>query len=189
MIKVSTFRGPAVRALLSAAALAALSACVTNTASGPREGIGFREARFAEITAMREYRSCRDEALALDAQARKAGSAARYLASARLLEKCEAEVGPEAANLAAEERMRAYGLGVQNYIRGGDIAAARTNIEAFKAAFPGHDLYYADGSSFLDTMEILVGLREKSAIGQFSTANVNETLKSELRRARYWKNN
>lgn len=169
----------------------ALSACVTNLGGngGPTEGIGFRDARYVEIEAMRAYRQCRDDALMLDQQARQAGSAARYLASARLLETCESDLGPEVASLAQDERMRAYALSIQNYLKGGDIASARSNLETFKAAFPDYDLYYPDGSSFTETMEILLGLRDRGAVGEFSVANVGEEVKAELRRARYWQRN
>ena len=169
------------------AALLALPACTMNMGtSGGVEGIGFREARHAEITAMREWRSCRDDALQLDTQARQEGSVARYLASARLLDTCEAELGPEAKSLAPEERMRAYALSIQNHLKGGDVGAARQNLETFKTAFAGHDLYLKDGSSFVETMEILLGLKSRSAVGEVSVANVSGDVKSEMRRNHYW---
>ena len=188
MVERVRHSGAPKRALLAmVVAAGALSACVTNPMAVREGGIAFREARFAEITAMREYRACRDEALVMDEQARQGGVPARYLASARLLERCEAELGPEAANLAPEERMRAYALSIQNYLKGGDIARAQINLETFKSAFAGHDLYFADGSSFTETMEVLLGLRDRSAVGQFSVLNVDGALKGELRRANYWR--
>ena len=165
------------------------AACNPVTTAQQHEGIGFRQARYAEISAMRGYRQCRDDALALDGQARAEGSPARYLASARLLDKCEAEVGPEAAGVAVDERMRAYAVGIQNHFKGGDVARARSNLETFKATFGGADLYFADGSSFVESMETLLGLRDRKAVGQFSVANVSADLKSELRRVRYWTRN
>ncbi len=36
-------------------------------------------------------------------------------------------------------------------------------------------------------MELVLGLRDRGSLGQFSLANVNGELKAELRRARYWK--
>ena len=57
------------------------------------EGIGYRESRFAEISAMSSYRKCRHQALDLDKQARKERTPSRYLASARLIDKCESELG------------------------------------------------------------------------------------------------
>ena len=136
---------------------------------------------------MREYRSCRDEALALDTKARQSGSAAQYLQSAKLIAKCETSVGPEMAGIAREERMRAYALGVQNRLKGGDVAGARAALETFTTAFSGSDLYYPDGTSFTETMELVLGLRDRTAVGAFSMANVNGALKAELRRSRYWK--
>ncbi len=188
MTRKSAF--PARKGILTAAfAALALSACSMTTSGGLPEGIGFREARFAEISAAREWRACRDEALALDAQARQGDGGARYLASARLIEKCESGLGPEHAQVAQEERMRAYALAVQNHLKGGDVAAARAGLEKFKSAFAGADLYYADSSSFSETMEILLGLRDRTAAGEYSVVNASATLKAELRRARYWKNN
>ena len=163
---------------------AVLSACVTTQTFD--EGIGYREARFQEVSAMREFRQCRDDALELDRQARMSGDAAKYLASARLLEKCEASIGPGAGSLAKEERMRAYALSIQNHLKGGDVTAARVNLGKFKVAYVDMDLYYADGSSFIDTVEILVGAKKPGATGRFSNANVNRELKAELRRIKHW---
>ena len=51
-----------------------------------------------------------------------------------------------------DERMRAYGLSIQNYIKGGDAGAARRRLEGYKQVFSGKDLYYPDGSSFRSTI-------------------------------------
>lgn len=179
----------AARAAAPALALGVLGACAMGGVSSGDAGIGFRAARFAEIAAMREYRSCRDEALDLDRQARQQDSAGQYLASARLIAKCESALGPDMAGIAREERMRGYALGVQNRLKGGDVAGARDGLERFKSAFAGSDLYYPNGTSFTETMELVLGLRDRTAVGEFSLANVNSTLKAELRRARYWKRN
>ncbi len=169
--------------------LLVLGACNTSFPEHTEGGIGFREDRYEEITAMREYRDCRDEALKLDEKARQAGSPARYLASARMIEGCEAALGPETARLALEERMHAYAVSIQNYLKGGDVPKARENLANFKEAFAGSDLYYADGASFSDTMTLIVGEADDSALGEFSTVNVSPELKAELRRVRYWQRN
>jgi len=166
-----------------------LGACNMSLPKNTEGGIGFREDRFEEITAMREYRDCRDEALILDEKALQAGSPARYLASARMIEGCEAALGPEAARLALQERMHAYALSIQNYLKGGNVSKARENLANFTAAFSGGDLYYADGASFTDTMALILGEADDSALGEFSTVNVSPELKSELRRVRYWQRN
>lgn len=172
--------------LFAAGGLFALAGC---TNPNPAEGIGFREARFNEMTALRDWHTCRDQALDLDHQAHDEASAARYLATAKLLEKCESDVGPEAVKVGSDERMRAYALAVQDYIKGGDVPAARDSLGKLKAAFPGADLYYANGASFIDTMEFLTGIRDRATVGELGVSNVDEGFKSELRRAQYWKRN
>lgn len=174
---------------LSAAIVVAastLSACQTLSLPQIDEGIGYREARFVEISAMREWRQCRDDALVLDEQARTRSSPAKYLASAEQLTQCETQVGPDAANVARDERMRAYAVSIQNYLKGGDVAKARENLEKFKTHFSEDDLYFADGSSYIQSLEILLGLKDRTAVGELSMANVSAELKAELRRARYW---
>ena len=170
-----------------AAALLSLNAC-SLTGGGAAEGIGFREARFAEIAADRAWRACVEDALALDREARTDAAPARYLASARLLEKCESDLDP-GVKVAEEERLRAYAVAVQNAFRGGDAVKARDTLERLRKAFPGKDLYGPNGESFIDTMELLLGLKDRNAVGEFATANVSEAVKGELRRARYWTRN
>jgi len=186
---VLRLRRVGIRSVFLAATALALSACVMNQQSTQGEGIGFREARFQEISAMRDYRACRDDALELDTQARTTGNIGRYLASAELLEKCETELGPETAGVAKEERMRAYALSVQNYLKGGDVHKAAANLEKFKRSFPDKDLYYADGSSFTTTMEALLGQKDKTTFGRFAAKNISHDLAGEMRRVRYWKHN
>lgn len=175
------------RLVLLALMPAALAACSTNTPVLPQEGIGFREDRYIEITRIREYEACRDEALQLDANARGRGSQGAYLTSARVLEQCEAGLG-ETNGVTLEERMRVYALSIQNYFKGGDLESARRNLDTFKHAFPGHDLYFADGSSFIVTMEALLGRTEPWTFGEFAALNVNDQVKREMRRLNYWKN-
>lgn len=172
--------------LLAAGSVLALTACM---ASGSPEGIGYREARFNEISAIRGWQACRDEALELDRQARSEGSSAQYLASAKLIEKCESDAGPDVGKVPSDERMRAYALSSQNYLKGGDVPKARETLERLRGAYPGADLYYANGASFIDTMELLVGVEDRTSQGDLGIANVDSDLKSELRRTQYWKRN
>lgn len=173
-------------AILATTALLALAAC-SPTPPPASEGIGFRQTRHAEIVAVQSYRECRDEALLLDRQARSAGEAARYLTSARLLERCEEVAGNYVEALPLDERMRTLALAAQNHLRGGDVGAARQALDRFAERFPSRDLYYADGSSFIETMDLLLGPGDRGAAGQFAVANVGAIAKAELRRLAYWK--
>ena len=181
-----------VRAATAGAVLAlaaVLGACQTIPTGRALEGIGFRQERFQEFAAMETYRACVKDAFKLDTEARAQGNPGGYLASARLIEKCEAELGPEAATVAQEERMRAYGLTIQNYLKGGDAASARHSLARFEQAFPANDLYYPDGASFRETMATLLGQRDQKGFGQFALLNVSGGLKDEMRRIAHWKNN
>ena len=177
------------KAFILVGALLTTTACNVTTSTSPSEGIAFREARFTEISIMREYRSCHKDAMELDGKARKEGSFAKYIASAKLLDACEENIGQEVAGVAVEERMRAYALSIQNYLKGGDIVKAKTNLGRFEKAFSGSDLYYPDGSSFTDTMHLLLGLKKRSTRGELAMSNVSKSLKSELRRINYWTRN
>ena len=176
------------RTAILAVAAVGLAAC--NITTGDLyPAIGSRVANFENITAVREYRQCTNDAMVVDQSARQENAPARYTKSAQLIAKCEAGLGERASLVPVEERMRNYALDVQNHFKGGDVVQARANLEKFKATFADKDLYYADGSSFVDTMEILLGLRDYTALGEFSVANVNSVVKAELRRVRYWKTN
>ena len=165
-----------------------LSACQT-TVNPAAEGIGFREARFQEISAMETYRGCVDDAMTLNDDARAKGNPGGYLASARLIEKCEADLGPEAAHVVKEERMRAYALGIVNFVKGGDLAKAQANLSKFQQAFAGHDLYLPNGASFIDTMSLLTGKRAVPSSYELSMLNIDRKVESEIERLKYWKKN
>jgi hypothetical protein len=153
------------------------------------EGIDFRQARFLEISAMRDYRGCIDDALKVAEQAKASGQTGGYRTSAKIFERCEAELGPEAAQLAREERMRNYALGIVNYIKAGDIRHAQTNLEKFKKAFDGHDLYLPNGASFIDSVALLTTKRDDASVQEMAMMNISSTLRAEIQRVRFWKNN
>ena len=189
-----THSNATVRARLAAVpalllATLAVTACSTQPKLPDFGSIDFRETRYQDVAALRDFRDCRDQAVELDSQARASGDPARYLSSAELLERCERDLGPDASVVPEDERMRAHGLGIQNFIKGGDAGAARRRLERFKELYPGRDLYYADGSSFRTTMEVLLGHHEERDFGRYSMLNVSTALKGEMRRIQYWKHN
>lgn len=189
-MSLSKIKGRAALKSLGGLALvtSAVAACVPG-APGPYEGIGYRDARFEEIAAMREYRSCVDQGVQQTEQADVSGQVAGYLAAAKLLESCEANLGPEAQQVAEEERMQAYAVSIINYIKGGDLAQARSNLENFEAAFPEHDLTLANGNSFIDTVTLLTAGVASSDAQEVAFLNVGRDVRGEMSRVRFWKRN
>ena len=181
------------RMIRSAIAVALLSFGLRGCLAPPPdlEGIGFRDARYREAQAMRDWRDCRDEGLALEREAGRAAAPARHLAAARVLEGCESGLGPEASALAAEERMQAYAVAIQGRLKGGDPAGARAGLQRFRTAFPNRDLYFDDGTSFLDTLESVLdagaGARGPDGGANAGGANVGGGLAGELRRLVRWR--
>jgi len=166
----------------------ALAGCVPATTGGA-EGIGFRQARFEEISAMRQYRGCIDDAYQVAEEASRNQQPAGYRTSAQIIEKCEADLGPEGQNLAPEERMQAYAIGILNYIKAGDIQKAQANLSTFKTAYSGYDLYLPSGASFIDTVDVLTGQSTATPRSKLAMLNLSEDLRAELQRARFWKHN
>jgi hypothetical protein len=83
--------------------------------------------------------------------------------------------------------MRVHALATLNYFKGGDVEQARRTFEGFKGTYPDNDLYFGDGSSFIETTEVLLGRTDSLSFGQFAALNVNDSLKSEMRRLNHWK--
>lgn len=149
-------------------------------------GRDWREQRYAKAAAAQEYQACREEGFAMDLLARRSGNPGQYLTAAKILEGCEDKLGDGSGNIARGDRMRVMALAVQDWAKGGDVAAARKALGRLNAGFPEHDLYYADGSSVKETLAMVVGLESPANGSRFAAANVNPTLKAELRRVQYW---
>jgi len=168
--------------------LISLTACNMNGTSNPMDIAEFRQSRYEQVLKVQEFEACRTEALELDSQARTRASSGAYLTSARVMDKCVADLGTSSKAIDQEERMRLSALATLNYFRGGDIEKARLGFERFTSAFPGHDLYFAGGTSFLATGEALLERTKPQNYGEFATLNVSQTVKSEIRRINHWKN-
>jgi hypothetical protein len=183
-----TTRKHIIKAATLGASLLALTACNLNQTANPLPDTGFREARFAEMQKLQSFRTCRDQALNLDSQARARGSSAAFLTSANVLQKCNADLGTASKSVPENERMRLHALSVINFFKGGDVEMARRQFDGFKAAWPDHDLYFSGGTSFVATAEALLGRTEPQTFGQFLALNVTDEVKSEMRRINHWKN-
>ena len=186
MTTISRLPLPA-RAAIVGAALIGLSGCVTDSVN-PLPDTSFREARFEQMQKLKGFEQCRNEGLQLDADARTRSSTGAFLTSAAVLAKCTDELGTAASAVPQEELMRINALSVVNYFKGGDVEMARRRFDGFKAAWPDHDLYLTGGTSFVATVETLLGRTESQSFGRFLALNVTQDMKSEMRRMNHWKN-
>ncbi len=168
-----------------------LTGCLTtgNPSTKPAEIAEYRQARFQEMTGLQNYQDCRREALQLSDQARVQKSPGGYLTSAQVAEKCLVGVAAHEHVVPVDERLRLHSIAVLNYVRAGDIAAANTAFEKLKRAHPEKDLYFADGTSFIKTMEAFLKRTDKQSFGEFVALNVNRDVKREMRRINHWKTN
>jgi hypothetical protein len=173
-------------AILSGTAIL-ISACSTTGDSDPLPDLSFRESRFEQMQSIKAFEACRDEGLTLDSQARSRASVGAFLNSARVLDDCGANLGSAASAVPKSEQMRVHALAVLNYFKGGDLEQVRRSFDDFKVTYPDNDLYFGDGSSFTETAEVLLGRADPMSFGRFAVLNVNDRVKSEMRRLNHWK--
>jgi len=145
--------------------------------------------RANEMQNVLSFDSCLGAGLEQDAQAAASDEPGQYLASADLLAGCDEKLRDSASLVPVEKRMQAKALAVQNYIKGGDIQAARLALTDFETRFDGADLVYADGSSFTDTMHVLLHKFDERIGYQLASLNARRKVKDEVRRAWYWQTN
>lgn len=141
---------------------------------------------------LEQFLTCKKEGILLDESAREQGSPAQYTASARTLDLCLVEVDQLRNAVPMELRMQVHALTVLNYLKGGDIENARLQLRAFELSYPHKDLYFSDYTSFIDSLNAVLGNRfiEKHSIAASSsrerTSNINPVVSSEVSRFRYW---
>lgn len=165
----------------------AVSACQPTTMSGSAAAVEYRYERFSNIQVKANYDECRKTAFAIDKDA--GADASRFLASAEKFESCELMLGDAGSIIDRDMRLKAIAMGVQNFIKGGDLVKARTMLEQFEQVADGADLLYPDSTSFLASMHVLLNApRNKNAL-QLASQNAKGEIKDEIRRAWYWQTN
>jgi hypothetical protein len=87
-----------------------------------------------------------------------------------------------------QRAMQLSALAVVNYIKAGETQLAKQSLGSFRAQFPQQDLLYADYTSFVDTALALLEYKQLSA-HQLQTLNINQALRTELKRQQYWLSN
>ena len=145
--------------------------------------------RANEMQNVLNFDSCLSDGLEQDKQAAAMDERSQYLASAKTLSSCDSKLRESASLVAIEQRMQAKALAVQNFIKGGDIQAARLALTDFGASFDGADLIYADGGSFSDTMHALLYRFDDRVSYKLASLNARRKVKDEVRRAWYWQSN
>lgn len=158
-------------------------------ATKPKPAAATTPAAAIPSAAAQAFRQCRDEALALDAKARSAATAAAYRAAAEQAAKCDSDLGAKAAAVPLQERMSLAAIAILDALKGGDPGAARDRLQRFKARFPGQDLALADGTSFVDTIELVLSGPEGEIRTRHAQRSVGPAARRELLRARYWARN
>ena len=166
---------------------AALSACQPITMSSSAAAVDYRYERFVDIQAKANYDACRKTAFALDKAA--GADASRFLASANKFESCELMLGDAGSIIDPEMRLKAIAMGVQNFIKGGDLAKARIMLEQFEQVADGTDLLYSDSTSFFASMHVLLNAPHNKNTLQLASQNARSEIKDEIRRAWYWQTN
>ena len=145
--------------------------------------------RANEMQNLLNFDSCLSNGLEQDAQAAASDERGQYLASAKTLSSCDSKLRDSASLVATEKRMQAKALTVQNFIKGGNIQAARLALTDFETSFNSADLIYADGSSFTDTMRALLYRFDDRVSYKLASLNARRKVKDEVRRAWYWQSN
>ncbi|MBF0308597.1 MAG: hypothetical protein HQL56_03610 [Magnetococcales bacterium] len=126
------------------------------------------------------FTRCLNEAREMDQQCQLHDSPGKCLSAARRYENCSGDTYEGASE---EERMKAMGLAILDYARGGDWKEANRVREGFEGRFRGKDLHLGEERcSLLDTLKALPG-RESANL---RVSNACEQAKLELRRNIYW---
>ena len=137
--------------------------------------------RFAEP----DFASCTASAMQQVEQAEAGASAALYHVAASSLDFCAGLDSPAGD---PEKQMQVRALATINYFKSGDLASAQKSLDEFRFNYPRADLYFNDGTAFTENMALLLGELPVSAASQGSLVNAKVLLKSEVRRADYWRN-
>ena len=176
----------AFKSLLFISAATLLAACQTSSSFRSVEHIDFRADRYDELRLVADFNECKNEGLELDRKAQESKDFSLHLASAEKLLSCHYELGGDLTLVDQEQNMKVVALSAQNFVKGGSIDRARTASEVFDLSFGGRDLLYPDGSSFKQTMNVI--LDDSENLNQFALASTNARpkLKKEIRRAWHW---
>ena len=149
--------------------------------------IANRVAYINQANLTRNYQKCIDDGRKLDVLASQdlTNSKSLYHKSAQILSKCHSIIINNKHFVTKENEMKNFALGIQNFVKSGNLNKARENLKLFKNTFD-KDLMYSDGSSFISNMDLLVNYKEPKGELNLAMINANKKLKNELKRSWYW---
>lgn len=119
--------------------------------------------------------------------AAKTQSQPQYLNAAKIYRACSEKAKPS-ARVDNNVSMKLYVLSTINFIKGGELTLANEMVERFRLRFPQKDYYFANYTSFLDTVEALLKF-EQTNPQLLATLNISAELRKELLRKDYWLKN
>ncbi len=129
---------------------------------------------------------CFEAAAARSDKAVTGKSPALYHIAAKSMRDCVIDIHATAAFPRSDKAIHASALTIINYVKAGELEVASNQVRKFQSAYPRRDLYLADGTSFIESMQLLLGEVPGGAAERGSLVNASPQLKSELRRKDYW---
>jgi hypothetical protein len=131
------------------------------------------------------FDECHGGAMTRSRLAATESTAALYYSAATAMNNCLTDVTDNDV-LDSPMAMQAQALATMDFIKAGDLDAARATLAEFEHRYPDLDLYFADGSSYVESVRLLLGEYVQRDVAPGSLLNVGKKLKSELRRVDYW---
>lgn len=118
-------------------------------------------------------------------QALEIAQASQYLSLANTASFCIKDIAFSPQHPDVQTAMQFNALAFVNFVKAGDMQAASSSLIAFRQNFPQQDLFFDDYSSFVDTATTLVKQHTLSQ-QQVDLMNINQALRTEIRRQHDW---
>ena len=145
---------------------------LSQTKPSKNHAIENRIASINQANITRTYQECVDDGIRIDALASQniKNSISLFHKSASILVKCNDNLKNQNHFISKEVEMKNFALGIQNFVKSGDLSQANAYLEIFKSKFD-KDLMYPDGSSFTSNIELI--LNYKNEVDELNLAMIN----------------
>lgn len=156
--------------LVGAVGLALTTGCASQT------GIGLQNSGARDRVA--DYQQCLGAVSDRERSLHAVSEPTQYLGLAREMRSCTTLLSAAETPPDRLADMRLYAAATLYFLQGGDLDAAAAMYEGFNRRYPGRDLIFPDGSSWQDSLALLLG---ESGTEDWSV-NARPELKQEWRR-------